>query len=230
MSTTRKTTQRFLYLVVVALGASLGCTTPVPHTPAVRFPDGVDGYSCYRREKTSSGFVYAKASPDYRGSYDSLTMGWAMHTGEYRPEVRLYWTLGPNANSPPGWMSVNLALPGALPPLHTKIYLRLSSGEVLEREFIDPKNWREWKHHEQRGAGFGGMIHSAEPSVKEAFSNAAWADVEIVDPAGTTLSHTRLDLSQIQEDLAVMRRLGEEVAANSSDYKQRCAPFHYEIN
>jgi hypothetical protein len=225
--TTQKTTQVFLCLVLVALS---GCTTPVPRGPAVQLPEGVHGYQCYRREQTSSGIVFAEAYPDYRGSYDSLTMSWEMRLGTYLPEVRLFWTSGPNAIVPPGWMSVNQTVQGALPPLHSKMYLRLSSGEVLEREFIDPKRWREWKRDEQRWAGFGGMIYSEESAVKDAFSNAAWADVEVIDPSGAVLTHTRLDLSHIQDDLAVMRRLGEEVAANAGNYQGRCAPFHIEVD
>lgn len=228
--TTRKNTQKFLHLVLVALVASPGCTH-VPHAPAVQLPPGVDGYQCYRREKTSSGFVYAKAYPDYRGGYTSLTMGWETRNGGgYLPEVRLVWTRGPEAISPPGWVTVNQTVQGALPPLHSKMYLRLSSGEILEREFIDPKTWRQWKRDEQRWAGFGGLIHSTGPAVMEAFSRAAWADVEVIDPQGATHAHTRLDLSLMQDDLALMRRLGEEVEANVTDYEHRCAPIHIEVD
>jgi len=64
----------------------------------------------------------------------------------------------------------------------------------------------------------------------EAFSRAAWADVEVVDPQGITHAHTRLDLSHMQDDLAVMRRLGEEVEADIPDYEHRCAPIHTEVD
>jgi hypothetical protein len=230
---------RPFHAAVVALVGLVGLVTVValpgcrhvPPAPAVQLPPGVDGYQCYRREKTASGFVYAKGYPDYRGSYTSLTMGWETGTvGGYLPEVKLVWTFGPDAIAPPGWISVNQAVQGELPPLKSMMYLRLSSGEVIEREFIEPKRWRRWKRSELRAEGFGGLIHSEEPAVRDAFSRATWADVEVVDPQGTTLTHTRLDLSHMQDDLAVMRRLGKEVEASINDYEHRCAPIHIEVD
>jgi hypothetical protein len=175
--------------------------------------------------------VYAKAFPDYRGGYTSLTMGWeTKNATQYLPEVKLVWTRGPDAIQPPGWVTVNQTLQGALPPLKSRMYLRLSSGEVLESEFIPPKSWHEWKRNEQRWAGFGGLVHSEDPAFKDAFSRADWADVEVLDPQGVSLTHTRLDLSHMQDDLAVMRRLGEEVEAGVADYEHRCSPIHIEVD
>jgi hypothetical protein len=216
-------------LTLVTLAALAGCSH-APAAPDVQFPPGVDGYQCYRREKTASGFVYAEGYPNYHGGFRSITMGWEAKNSQFLPNVQLVWTRGPEAIQPPGWFTVNQVVQGELPPQKSQMYLRLSSGEVLQREFTDRKTWRQWKRLKFSVAGFGGMIHSEDPAEKDAFSRAEWADVEVIDPEGSTLTHTRLDLSQMQNDLAVMRRLGEEVEASIADYAHRCAPIHIEVD
>jgi hypothetical protein len=210
-----------------------GCTgsngTQEPSEPDVRFPFGADGYMCSRRESTpEGGAVAANASPDYRGSYLSLALSWetrARTPDDPLPEIKLFTFRGPKATGPPGWLSATQYVQ-FLPPLHTKIRLQLSSGELIERDFVEPESWPAWRRSDV--TGYTGSVFTGSLEFIEAFSRAAWADVDVIDPTGVLHAHERVDLSALPATLAVMRRLGAEVEANAADYEHRCHPVYIE--
>jgi hypothetical protein len=194
--------------------------------PLVELPEGVDGYQCYRRESTPKGDVYAEGYPDYRGGYASLTTSWEYkEAGELPVEAKLLWSKGPQALESAPWLTVNLNV-GPLPPRDSWIYLRLSSGEVTGREFVDRKTWREWS----RGTGrYGSFVLSSSPAFIEAFTRANWAEISVVAPDGARVARRRFELEGLPAALAVMRRLGQEVAVDTAEPIQRCGALHLEI-
>lgn len=192
-------------------------------------PEGVDGYQCYRRENTSAGPVSAEVYPDYHGGYQAFSMTWETgHVNLDLPEAHAVWTRGPKAIAPPGWLTVSQDL-DLLPPLHTKIRLQLSSGEFQEQEFVAAKDWKSRKAMEGRFR-FGGSVNVTDAAFIEKFTQAAWAEITIVDPTGVTHAQNRLDLAGVPEALVVMRRLGDQVLDDVSDYQHRCAVIHIEVN
>jgi hypothetical protein len=155
-------------------------------------------------------------------------MSWmAETTGPDSWKAQMHWTAGPRAISPPGWLDVHRSVP-VLPPLHSKIRLQLSSGESVERAFVDEKIWRQWNGF--RAAAYGGVIPVREPRIMAAFAAADWADVSVLDPAGGLIASTRIDLTQLPTALAAMRHLGEQVKADVGDYTRRCGAIHIEVN
>jgi hypothetical protein len=57
--------------------------------------------------------VFAEGYPDYRGGLSNLTMIWRTpkSTLENRvPEVQVFWTRGPTATAPPGWLDLASSL------------------------------------------------------------------------------------------------------------------------
>jgi hypothetical protein len=197
--------------------------------PAVQLPDGVDGYQCYRRETFPGAVVHAEASPDYQGGYVTLTMGWKMpSTGSGAPEVLVVWESGrPWSGS---FLNVSQAV-RPLPPPDTQISFRLSSGETITQTLIPPNYWQEWRRIPASDGGyFGGFVLTREPAFMDAFTRATWADIDIATPEGTSLAHTRLDLSGLSAQLETMHRLADTVRAATADYGQACAPLHFEYN
>jgi hypothetical protein len=212
-----------LWYAIVAICAT-GCATPTPVMPGYGYSNG---YQCYRRENTAAGFVFAEGYPDYHGGYASLTMGWNAETqGAESWQAQAYWTSGPKAISPPGWLSLHRSV-RELPPMGSKIRLQLSTGETLEREFVDKKTWQQWNNF--KAAGYGGLIHIQEPRLVEAFSKASWADIGVYDPSGALIATSRIDLSELPAALDTMRRLGDQVMSDIADSDHRCGEIHIEL-
>ncbi len=210
--------------------ASLAAVLTAGCASRPQFPPEVDGYLCSYREATAGGSVGATAYPDYRGGYRAFSMTWdARRENNDSPEANAVWTQGPEAIAPPGWLTVSNVTLDRLPPIHTKIRLQLSSGEFREQDFVEPKDWARSKKSEGRFR-FAGSVHVRDPDFIEKFTQAAWADISVVDPSGVTLVERRLDLSGLSEALTLMRRLGDQVIADTSDYEHRCyAMPHVEL-
>lgn len=220
---------RVLFLVALLLAVAGGCATTKTDTPPVRLPDGVDGYQCFRRETTPAGLVSAEAYPDYRGGYRMLSMEWQARSAEGTLlEAHGYWTHGPDAIAPPGWLSVSLTV-DRLPPKHSKIRLQLRSGEFKEQDFVAPADWARRKKQEGRFRS-GGNVHVTDPEFIEKFVQAGWADVSVVDSTGASYAQQRLDLAELPAALQVMRRLGDQVIADARDYEHHCGVIQIEVN
>jgi hypothetical protein len=214
-----------LIRVIIGCSLLLGCvTTTTLEPPRPELPVGVDGYNCGRRENFPGGVVQARAQPDYRGGYVTLSMSWEMFsTGVGTPEVLMHWESGRR------WAGTFLTVTAAvypLPPLGTQISLRLSSGEVIAQTFIEPRNWREWSHHSY--SGYGGHVFTDDLGFMEAFTRAQWADIDITARGGLALGHTRLDLSDLPEQIETMRSLRAAVETAAANYEHACVPYFEE--
>lgn len=209
-------------LPLLALTAILGLAGEA-HTSAasdVKLPPDVDGYRCYRRQEMTNGYVDADASPDYHGGSRTFSMTWLRKERDTR--ITLSWASRSRSVTPPGLLNVWQNVRPPIPPLHTKMYLKLSSGEVQEKELIEPLNWQNWQ---QRGSNGYGEFLTSDSKFIDAFTHAEWADVDLVAPDGTQQAHIHFDLAELPRALEAMRRLGEEVEAAAADYQHSCAPF-----
>jgi hypothetical protein len=136
-------------------------------------------------------------------------------------EALAAWTQGRDAIAPPGWLSVSGVVLDLLPPLHTKIRLQLSSGEVHEQKFRAPQDWDRSKQWQGRFS-FGGNVHVVDQVFIEKFTRAAWADLIVIDPSGVVLTKKRLELAGVRDAVDSMYRLGGHVIADIGDYQHRC--------
>lgn len=186
------------------------------------FPPGVAGYQCSHRETTGGGTVEATAYPDYRGGYRFLSMSWkASHEAGVSPRASAVWLFGKDLRRTPGVLAVSSLPLDLVPPMNTKIRLRLSTGETLDQDFIEPRRWQSSKNMEGR-FDFVGSVFAREPAFIEKFAQAAWAHISVIDPAGTILAEDRLDLSGVSEAFTLMRQLRDRVQSDVADYERRC--------
>jgi hypothetical protein len=210
------------YRVTLALPSILlaaGCATQP------EFPPGIDGYQCSRSEITPAGQVGASAMPDYRGGFRTFSMQWESRPlGDDSLAAHAYWSEGRDAIAPPVWLSISRVTLERVPPQHTKFRLRLSTGEVRDEEFALPREWRKI----QGPFRFGASVLVRDPVFIERFTQAAWLDVSVMDPAGQILAQRRLDLAGVPDAMALMRRLGDEVTADLADYQNRCLAIPHE--
>lgn len=207
---------------IISCALLAGCATSTLETaPTSILPDGIEGYACYRRANFTGGVVEARAEPDYRGGYTTLSMSWEMFgTGVGTPEIHVHWESGRR------WSGSFLTVIEALypiPPQDTQISLRLSSGEVVAQTFIEPRYWREFS--QLVASGYGGHVFTDDVGFMEAFTHAQWADIRIASPEGLVLAHHRLDLTDLREQIETMRGLGAAVEADAADYEHACVPM-----
>ena len=130
---------------------------------------------------------------------------------------------GAQGHLTPGWLTVSHTL-DKLPPIHSKIGVRLSSGEFQEQDFVAPKDWKRRKQNEKRFRQ-GGNVFVHDAAFIEKFSQADWAEVSVTDPAGIDIARVRHDMTEARESMAVMRRMGEQVVADAADYANRCTQY-----
>lgn len=191
------------------------------------FPPGIVGYHCSRFEITPAGTVSASAIPDYRGGYRMFMMKWETPRGGAGSlEANALWTHGREAIAPPGWLSVSGVAVDLLPPMDTRMRLQLSTGEIHEQKFREPKDWEGSKKWEGRFT-FGGYVHVRDQVFIDKFTQADWADLSVIDPAGVVLTRKRLNLAGVADAVARMYRLGGQVIADIGDYRHRCQEVPY---